>query len=77
MTVTEASEEVPMVGQLIVPCPVCGKWEAWEGNPHRPFCTERCRDRDLGRWAEEDYRIQGESVDPELLENVIEFPYKP
>lgn len=62
---------------LHVPCPVCGKKSAWEGNRFRPFCSDRCRERDLGRWATEDYRIQGESVDPETLENVIEFPVKP
>jgi hypothetical protein len=41
---------------------------AWEGNPFRPFCSERCRLRDLGAWSAEAYRIpakpdeeQGES----------------
>jgi uncharacterized protein len=38
-------------------CPNCGKSAAWEGNPFRPFCSERCRLLDLGNWATEAYRI--------------------
>jgi len=26
---------------------------------HRPFCSERCRMADLGRWLSEDYRVPG------------------
>jgi endogenous inhibitor of DNA gyrase (YacG/DUF329 family) len=26
-------------------------------NRWRPFCSERCRMIDLGRWAAEDYRV--------------------
>jgi endogenous inhibitor of DNA gyrase (YacG/DUF329 family) len=37
----------------------------WEGNPDRPFCSERCRLIDLGAWASERYRIPGEAVAPE------------
>ena len=35
-------------------CPVCGKPTA-EGS--RPFCSERCRQVDLGRWLSGDYAI--------------------
>jgi hypothetical protein len=31
----------------------------WEANPYRPFCSERCRLVDLGRWLGEAYRIPG------------------
>jgi len=41
-------------------CPVCKKETAWKDNPFRPFCSERCRSVDLGRWASEEYRIAGE-----------------
>jgi len=27
------------------------------GNRWRPFCSERCRMIDLGRWAAEEYRM--------------------
>jgi endogenous inhibitor of DNA gyrase (YacG/DUF329 family) len=38
-------------------CPICGKSTEWEGNPTRPFCSERCRVIDLGRWAGEEYSV--------------------
>jgi endogenous inhibitor of DNA gyrase (YacG/DUF329 family) len=43
-----------------VRCPTCRQPVVWEGNPHRPFCSERCRLRDLGNWAAERYRIPAE-----------------
>jgi endogenous inhibitor of DNA gyrase (YacG/DUF329 family) len=44
-------------------CPICKKEAQWEDNPFRPFCSERCRLIDLGKWASEDYRIPGEKKD--------------
>ncbi len=42
----------------LVPCPTCRKPTAFSaGNPWRPFCSERCRNTDLGAWANEDYRV--------------------
>jgi endogenous inhibitor of DNA gyrase (YacG/DUF329 family) len=41
-------------------CPICKKEAAWDNNPFRPFCSERCRIMDLGTWASEGYRIAGE-----------------
>jgi uncharacterized protein len=38
------------------PCPICGKPAASPG--HRPFCSPRCRDIDLGRWLKGTYRIE-------------------
>ncbi len=35
-------------------CPICGRPAA---DPHRPFCSARCADIDLGRWFRESYRI--------------------
>jgi endogenous inhibitor of DNA gyrase (YacG/DUF329 family) len=40
-----------------VVCPSCHKETTWEDNPSRPFCSERCRLIDLGRWATEEYRV--------------------
>jgi hypothetical protein len=45
-----------------VKCPQCGKPARWEGNPDRPFCSERCRLTDLGQWAEGRYAIPAEKV---------------
>ncbi|MGH7828818.1 MAG: DNA gyrase inhibitor YacG [Candidatus Binatia bacterium] len=50
---------------LVVKCPVCRAEVSWEGNPHRPFCSERCRLIDLGAWAEGKYRIPGKKLDKE------------
>jgi len=44
-----------------IKCPTCRKWTEWEDNPYRPFCSERCKLIDLGRWASEEYRIEGEN----------------
>jgi endogenous inhibitor of DNA gyrase (YacG/DUF329 family) len=42
----------------IVACPACGKASAFTASNHwRPFCSERCRTRDLGAWATESYKI--------------------
>jgi len=41
-------------------CPQCGKRAYWEGNPFRPFCSERCKLIDLGSWIRGDYVIKGE-----------------
>lgn len=35
-------------------CPICGKAAV---ERHRPFCSSRCADIDLGRWFRESYRI--------------------
>jgi len=44
-----------------VPCPHCKKVTPYEGNPHRPFCSERCHLQDLGAWASGAYAITGTS----------------
>ncbi len=46
-----------------IKCPICKKNARWDDNPFRPFCSERCRLMDLGRWAYEEYRIPGEKKD--------------
>ncbi len=47
---------------LKIKCPTCRKEVSWEGNPHRPFCSERCRLIDLGAWTQERYRIAGDKA---------------
>lgn len=48
---------------MLVSCPCCKNKTTWEENPWRPFCSERCKMIDLGRWAQEDYRIAGSTLD--------------
>lgn len=43
-------------------CPVCKRYTSWKDNPWRPFCSERCKMIDLGRWAMEEYRIEGKKI---------------
>lgn len=42
----------------IVDCPTCGTKVEWsETSKFRPFCSNRCKQIDLGAWAEEKYVI--------------------
>lgn len=58
-----------------VECPHCRKRVPYEGNPFRPFCSERCRLIDLGAWIDEVYQIPGapaaenEETPPSTREN--------
>ena len=49
-------------------CPTCHKPITWEGNPHRPFCSERCKLIDFGAWANEEYKVPAEEKAPSLEE---------
>ena len=40
-------------------CPICGKPRHEE---FRPFCSDRCRDRDLAKWLGDGYAIPGEKA---------------
>lgn len=55
-------------------CPGCKKKTAWEENPWRPFCSERCKMLDLGAWASEDYKV--ESLEDELESSAQDIDYK-
>jgi endogenous inhibitor of DNA gyrase (YacG/DUF329 family) len=53
----------------IVDCPTCSKKVIWsDASPFRPFCSERCKQIDLGAWAEEKYAIPAVNLpeDPEI-----------
>lgn len=42
----------------VVKCPTCGTPVEWKPeNRFRPFCSERCKQIDLGAWASEQYGI--------------------
>jgi uncharacterized protein len=42
----------------IVRCPACGGDSIYApSNPYRPFCSERCKNVDLGAWASEEFRV--------------------
>jgi len=45
-----------------VACPACrGPSLYGPQNPWRPFCSERCKQMDLGAWASEDFRVPAEA----------------
>lgn len=46
-----------------ITCPICKKKTTWEENPWRPFCSERCKLIDLGKWISEEYRVPGEKTE--------------
>jgi endogenous inhibitor of DNA gyrase (YacG/DUF329 family) len=53
-----------------VKCPTCDKSVEWiREHPWRPFCSERCKLIDLGEWASESHRIEGDNVDDFALRN--------
>lgn len=41
------------------PCPICGKPQSPR---HRPFCSARCAQIDLGRWLKGAYSIPTEEA---------------
>jgi endogenous inhibitor of DNA gyrase (YacG/DUF329 family) len=44
------------------PCPICKKPRSAE---FAPFCSARCRDRDLANWLNEGYAVPGPPAAPE------------
>lgn len=47
-----------MASPLKVNCPQCGKEIVYStDNVWRPFCSQRCKQIDLGAWANEEYRV--------------------
>ena len=55
-------------------CPQCQKEIQWNNNPQRPFCSERCKLIDLGRWASEEYNIPTEEIPSETEFEKIQEP---
>jgi len=52
---------------MTVKCPICKKGVAL-GTPDFPFCSERCRLIDLGKWANEEYKISTPATPQKLPE---------
>lgn len=52
-------------------CPICGKARA---AAHSPFCSQRCRDRDLARWFGDSYAVPGRPALPEEIERELGEP---
>jgi len=50
-------------------CPTCGMLVRL-GDEDFPFCSDRCRKIDLGKWAMGVYKISSPVLDPEVLEDL-------
>lgn len=52
----------------MVACPTCKTKIVWTtDNPHRPFCSDQCRNKDFIGWANEETVIKGNPVYDDLL----------
>jgi endogenous inhibitor of DNA gyrase (YacG/DUF329 family) len=49
-------------------CPICKQTVDSETTTEFPFCSERCRERDLGNWATEKYKVAAPMMDESELE---------
>jgi endogenous inhibitor of DNA gyrase (YacG/DUF329 family) len=50
-------------------CPTC-RAVVLLGSADVPFCSDRCRRIDLGKWASGEYKISSPILDPDLLEDL-------
>ncbi len=55
-------------------CPTCRRETTYEGNPFRPFCSERCQLIDLDNWLSERYRIPAAAEAKEKAEGGATAP---
>ena len=51
-------------------CPICKQLTDSEKSPEFPFCSECCRERDLGNWAMEKYKVSVPMMDESELEEI-------
>ena len=68
---SEASGYDEAMGQeRMVSCPSCKGPSLYSlANVWRPFCSERCRQHDLGAWASEDYRVATQAPPEDLVDD--------
>ena len=50
-------------------CPTC-RTIVQTKDEHFPFCSDRCRTIDLGKWASGAYKVSSPINDPEVLEQL-------
>ncbi len=49
-----------------LPCSICGRLTEYFTEPLGPFCSQRCKTVDLGKWLGEEYRVS-EPLRPDHL----------
>ena len=55
---------------MTLKCPICKQPVDSETTPEFPFCSDRCRERDLGNWAMEKYKVAVPMMDESEPEDV-------
>ncbi len=63
---TPGEKVVTLAAKPRRPCPICGRPAV---KAHRPFCSTRCADADLGNWISGRYRIATEEEPEDALES--------
>lgn len=54
-------------------CPICDKdVAARDENPAFPFCSPRCKKRDLGKWLGGNYAVAGRPASPHEIASEIQ-----
>ena len=76
LTASDASREqlcyyFPMSNSTTVPCPICGKLNDFFTDPLGPFCSQRCKLVDLGKWFSEEYKVS----EPLRAEHFAEYEH--
>lgn len=59
--------------QRPITCPTCRKRGDWFTTPFGPFCSDRCKLVDLGKWLGEEHRI-GSPLRLDHLEHIEDLP---
>jgi endogenous inhibitor of DNA gyrase (YacG/DUF329 family) len=62
-----------MSAKQVLRCPTC-RTLVTASDADFPFCSDRCRLIDLGKWASGAYRISSPILDPEVLEGLENMP---
>jgi hypothetical protein len=65
-----------MAADPVLRCPTC-RTLVTKDDEYFPFCSDRCRLIDLGKWASGAYRISSPILDPEVLEGLDEMSRRP
>ena len=65
-----------MAPNTVLRCPTC-RTLVIKDSEYFPFCSDRCRLIDLGKWASGAYRISSPILDPEVLEGLDEGSRRP
>ena len=63
------NKTMPQNKNSMMDCPICRKSISSESE-YAPFCSSRCKTIDLGRWADESYKITRPIENRDLEEGV-------